>query len=56
MPDYALWQRKYLQGELFDKKLNYWRTKLEGIAALQLPTDYQGIQFKARREPLHKLK
>ena len=38
--DYAIWQRKYLQGESWDKKLEYWKDKLEGATALQLPTDY----------------
>jgi len=38
--DYAIWQRRYLNGELLDKKLGYWKEKLEGIVPLQLPTDY----------------
>ncbi|MEO7583970.1 MAG: amino acid adenylation domain-containing protein [Ferruginibacter sp.] len=39
--DYALWQRNYLQGELLNKKLGYWKQQLEGVVTLQLPTDYQ---------------
>ena len=38
--DYAIWQRNYLQGELLEKKLQYWKDKLQGISPLQLPTDY----------------
>ena len=38
--DYAIWQRAYMQGELLDKKLSYWKSKLEGVLPLQLPTDY----------------
>ncbi|MBA2762483.1 MAG: AMP-binding protein, partial [Segetibacter sp.] len=38
--DYALWQRRYLQGELLEKKINYWKEKLQGLTPLQLPTDY----------------
>jgi amino acid adenylation domain-containing protein/non-ribosomal peptide synthase protein (TIGR01720 family)/FkbM family methyltransferase len=38
--DYAIWQRKYLQGEVLDKMLAYWKNKLEGVATLQLPTDF----------------
>ncbi|GAA4316747.1 hypothetical protein GCM10023149_13950 [Mucilaginibacter gynuensis] len=38
--DYALWQRNYLQGETLNEKLNYWKTKLDDVAPLQLPTDY----------------
>ncbi|MEP7252799.1 MAG: amino acid adenylation domain-containing protein [Ginsengibacter sp.] len=38
--DYAIWQRKYLQGEVWEKKIGYWKEKLAGAMALQLPTDY----------------
>ncbi|MEJ7675686.1 MAG: amino acid adenylation domain-containing protein [Chitinophagaceae bacterium] len=38
--DYALWQRRNLQGELLEKKINYWKEKLRGLTPLQLPTDY----------------
>jgi amino acid adenylation domain-containing protein/non-ribosomal peptide synthase protein (TIGR01720 family) len=38
--DFAIWQRKYLQGEVLDTKTAYWKHKLEGVAPLQLPTDY----------------
>ena len=37
--DYALWQRDWLQGELLERQLSYWRKQLDGIATLQLPTD-----------------
>jgi non-ribosomal peptide synthetase component F len=39
--DYAIWQRNYLQGEVLDKKMDYWKQKLSGVAALRLPTDHQ---------------
>ena len=35
-----VWQRNYLQGEILDKKLEYWKDKLGGLETLQLPTDY----------------
>ena len=38
--DFAIWQRTYFNGELFDKKLDYWKKKLQGLEPLQLPTDY----------------
>ncbi|MEO6230171.1 MAG: non-ribosomal peptide synthase/polyketide synthase [Ferruginibacter sp.] len=38
--DYALWQRKYLDGELLSNKLEYWKHQLQGVSPLQLPTDY----------------
>ncbi|UOE51898.1 non-ribosomal peptide synthase/polyketide synthase [Mucilaginibacter sp. SMC90] len=39
--DYAIWQRNHLQGNLLEQKLNYWKDKLEGVSAIQLPTDYR---------------
>ncbi|HVI43217.1 MAG TPA: amino acid adenylation domain-containing protein [Chitinophaga sp.] len=38
--DYAIWQRKYLSGRLLETQLDYWKTRLSGVAVLQLPTDY----------------
>ncbi len=38
--DYAVWQRKWLDGEVLEKQLNYWREKLQGSEPLlPLPTD-----------------
>ncbi|HEX8115992.1 MAG TPA: condensation domain-containing protein, partial [Pyrinomonadaceae bacterium] len=40
--DYAVWQRQWLQGDVLDKQLSYWRERLAGApAALELPTDRQ---------------
>ena len=38
--DYAQWQRQWLQGEVLESQLRYWRGQLAGIPAeLELPTD-----------------
>ena len=38
--DFAVWQRNYLQGERFDRQLEYWKTQLAGAPdLLQLPAD-----------------
>ncbi|MEA2692844.1 MAG: hypothetical protein QOJ16_2231, partial [Acidobacteriota bacterium] len=37
--DYALWQREWLQGEVLDEQLSYWRRILDGLSVLHLPTD-----------------
>ena len=38
--DYAEWQRGWLQGELLERQLTYWREKLAGAPPLlELPTD-----------------
>jgi amino acid adenylation domain-containing protein/FkbM family methyltransferase len=39
--DYAAWQREWLQGEVLERQLDYWRRALDGIPArLELPTDH----------------
>src|SRR5688572_2638188 len=39
--DYAVWQREYLQGEVLEQQLSYWREQLAGAApVLELPADY----------------
>ena len=38
--DFAVWQRQYLQGERFERQLDYWKSQLAGAPdLLQLPTD-----------------
>lgn len=38
--DYAVWQRRQLQGATLEKQLSYWREQLAGVpATLDLPTD-----------------
>ena len=29
--DYAVWQRQWLQGEVSESQLSYWKKQLEGI-------------------------
>ncbi|MBM2804325.1 MAG: non-ribosomal peptide synthetase [Deltaproteobacteria bacterium] len=37
--DYAVWQRNWLQGEVLDTQLDYWKKQLENLSILTLPTD-----------------
>lgn len=37
--DFALWQRKWLLGEVIKSQIAYWQKQLAGISVLQLPTD-----------------
>jgi FkbH-like protein len=38
--DYSVWQREWLQGEVLEEQLNYWRNQLAGAPEeLGLPTD-----------------
>ncbi|MCC5621781.1 non-ribosomal peptide synthetase [Nostoc sp. CHAB 5715] len=39
--DFANWQQQWLQGEILESQISYWRKQLEGIPKLlDLPTDY----------------
>ncbi len=37
--DYAVWQREWLQGEVLNSHLEYWKKQLDGVAVLEMPTD-----------------
>jgi amino acid adenylation domain-containing protein len=51
--DYAAWQRRWLQGEVLESQLNYWRKQLQDLPVLKLPSDlprpsvqtYQGATY-----------
>ncbi len=47
--DYAMWQRKFLEGEELEKKLSYWKTKLGDASTLHLPTDFSRPAVKSNR-------
>lgn len=39
--DFAVWQREWLQGEVLEQQLSYWKEQLSGtLPVLQLPTDF----------------
>ena len=50
--DYAVWQREWLQGEVLEEQMEYWRKQLEGMEALELGTDHRaaGGDEPSRRE------
>ena len=55
--DFAVWQRQWFQGEVFQKQLIYWKNRLEGIASspLELPCDHPRPtieSFRGSREQL----
>ena len=37
--DFAAWQRDWLQGEVLQRPIDYWRERLAGLPDLELPTD-----------------
>ncbi|UII31886.1 amino acid adenylation domain-containing protein [Fulvivirga ulvae] len=38
---YALWQRSHLSGDNLKAKMGYWKSKLEDVSTLHLPTDFE---------------
>ncbi|MCX2761529.1 amino acid adenylation domain-containing protein, partial [Aquimarina muelleri] len=38
--DYSIWQRTHIEGDVLDKELSYWESKLKKVSPLVLPTDY----------------
>ena len=38
--DYAYWEREWLEGEVLEEQLDYWRQQLDGVTVLELPADY----------------
>ena len=37
--DFAVWQQQWLQGEIVETQLTYWKKQLANLPVLQLPTD-----------------
>jgi len=51
--DYAVWQRKRLQGEALEEQLAYWREQLSGLPVLELPTDRPRLARQSFRGANH---
>ncbi|MFQ4145484.1 amino acid adenylation domain-containing protein [Chlorogloeopsis sp. ULAP02] len=48
--DFVYWQRNWLQGEVIEKHLAYWKQQLGGnLPILQLPTDYSRLPIQTFR-------
>ena len=53
--DYAVWQREWLQGEVLESQLSYWKEQLKELPVLNLPTDHPRPakqSFRGARQPL----
>jgi amino acid adenylation domain-containing protein len=56
-PDYAAWQREYLQSEVMESQLAYWRKQLAGVSeALEFPTDHPRTRLQTTRGAYQRLK
>ena len=54
--DFAAWQRRWLQGEVLEEQLRYWKRKLDGLPVLNLPCDRPRppVQtFRGASHPIH---
>jgi hypothetical protein len=38
--DFAIWQRNYIKDDVLNKKISYWKEKLQGVEPLQVPVDF----------------
>jgi amino acid adenylation domain-containing protein len=47
--DYAYWEREWLQGEILEEQLEYWKKQLAGATVLELPTDRPRPQVQTYR-------
>jgi hypothetical protein len=48
--DFAYWQREWLQGELLEQQLAFWKKQLAGLRTLELPTDSPRAPVQSSRE------
>ncbi|HEX2569781.1 MAG TPA: non-ribosomal peptide synthase/polyketide synthase [Polyangia bacterium] len=52
--DHAAWQRQWLQGEVLERQLSYWKQQLGGrLPVLDLPTDHPRPPIQTYRGGLH---
>lgn len=52
--DFAVWQRQWLQGEVYREQLSYWQRQLNGAPpVLDLPTDFTRPQEQSYRGAAH---
>jgi non-ribosomal peptide synthetase component F/alpha-ketoglutarate-dependent taurine dioxygenase/NRPS condensation-like uncharacterized protein len=47
--DFAYWQHQWLQGEVIEKHLSYWKKQLANLPVVELPTDHQRPEFQTFR-------
>lgn len=58
--DFARWQLNWLQGEVLEKQLSYWRQQLQDLPVLELPSDrprpavqtYRGATYPIHISPI----
>jgi pristinamycin I synthase-3/4 len=51
--DFAAWQRGWLRGEVLERQLGYWKARLAGAPALELPADHPRPAVPSNRGAVH---
>ncbi|MFE1744009.1 amino acid adenylation domain-containing protein [Coleofasciculus sp. H7-2] len=51
--DFAVWQRQYLQGEVLEKHLSYWKQQLGGNLPLEILSDRSRSAVQSNRGAIH---
>jgi amino acid adenylation domain-containing protein len=51
--DFAVWQQQWLQGEILDTQLAYWKRQLDGAKTVLVPTDRPRTPFQTSRGAKH---
>ncbi|WP_370963939.1 non-ribosomal peptide synthase/polyketide synthase [Amycolatopsis sp. cg9] len=54
--DYAVWQRRRLDGAELEEQLSYWRHRLDGVPVLDLPTDRPRPAVRTKNGALHEFR
>jgi len=54
--DYAVWQKKWLSGQVMERQLNYWNGQLKKLNLLELPVDRPRVAAQSYRGSNHRLK
>lgn len=53
--DFSVWQRKWLEGEVLEEQLSYWRDQLEKApSAIELPTDRPRPPVQSHKGAVHR--
>jgi hypothetical protein len=56
-PDYAVWERDWFQGEVFEEEARFWRRELEGFPlVLDLPADHPRPAIQSQRGGLFRVR
>ena len=54
--DFAVWQRGWLQGEVLEKQVGYWKEQLAGVSPLELATDHPRPALQSFNGALQEIK